>query len=621
VEATTAIVWDTPASGEFEVEQPGWTAFTGQSFEQLQGWGWLNAIHPDDRPQTARIWAEAVANRTTYKVEHRLRRRDQSYRDMLVRAVPILSEDGSIHEWVGIHMDITERKETEERLRLLGSAVEQSTESVVITDAQLDLPGPAIVFVNPAFTKMTGYEADEVLGKSPRVLQGPRTDKQVMSRLRQSLEAGETAEAQAINYRKDGTQFTLEWQIAPIRNESGVITHFVAIQRDITERIKNERLALRSQRLESLGTLAGGVAHDLNNALAPILLGVDLLKKSYPGESEIVNIFGICAQRAADMVRQLLTFAKGSEGERAPVEISRLVMELDHIMRSSFPKNLTIVTSSHPDVPAVLGDATQLHQVLLNLCVNARDAMSQGGTLTLEAVRLCVDAAFASHIPDGRPGDFVMFKVTDTGTGMPPEILDRIFDPFFTTKGPEQGSGLGLSTVRGIVKGHGGFLHAYSQVGLGSTFSVYLPAEPSATPSLVSEDVPRRFQGAGELILVVDDEEIIRTMSSNVLNNLHLTPLTASDGVDALIKLAESRNQLAAIITDLHMPHMDGVAFVQALRRLLPEIPVVIASGMLDDATSKKLKALGVTERLDKPFTESQLADVLQRILPVNCPG
>ncbi len=615
VAATTAIVWDTVASGEFLSDQPGWKAFTGQSFEELSGWGWLNAIHPDDREETTRIWLAAVASRTTYKTEHRVRRSDQTYRHMLARAVPILEDDGSIGEWVGIHMDITERKEAEERLRLLGSAVEQSTESIIITDAQLDQPGPTIVFVNPAFTKMTGYEAEEVLGKSPRILQGPRTDRQVMSRLRRNLEAGENFQGEAVNYRKDGTEFTLEWRIAPIRNPLGVITHFVAIQRDITERQRNERLALRSQRLESLGTLAGGVAHDLNNALAPILMGVGFLKTTYPEELDIINMFEISAKRGADMVRQLLSFAKGAEGERSSIDLHRLLIELENMMKSSFPKNIEIFVSSPPNIPTVLCDATQIHQVLLNLCVNARDAMPEGGKLSLDAQFLNVDIAYASHIPDGKPGDFVMLRVRDTGTGIPPEILERIFDPFFTTKGPDKGTGLGLSTVSGIVRGHGGFLHAYSQLGQGSTFCVYLPAEVSGVAAASATVAPIGFRGSGETILVVDDEEVIRKMSTTVLKNLNFNLVTASDGLEALIKVAENRDRLAVIITDLHMPYMDGLAFVQALRRILPNIPVIITSGMMDEATAHKMAALGVTKRLDKPFTEAQLAEVLRPIL------
>ncbi|MCX6895397.1 MAG: ATP-binding protein, partial [Verrucomicrobia bacterium] len=241
----------------------------------------------------------------------------------------------------------------------------------------------------------------------------------------------------------------------------------------LAERKTMERQLLRTQRLDSIGTLAAGVAHDLNNALAPIMMGVELLRIQYPGESKIVDMFEASARRGADMVRQLLTFAKGADGDRVSLQPTRLVREMENLMKGSFPKNIELAVRCDPKLPTVSGDGTQLHQVLLNLCVNARDAMPHGGKLVLEAQRVELDAAFvaAAAAPDAKPGEYVMLRVTDTGTGIPPEILDRIFDPFFTTKGPDKGTGLGLSTCMGIVKGHGGFMQVYSQPGKGSAFT------------------------------------------------------------------------------------------------------------------------------------------------------
>ena len=385
--------------------------------------------------------------------------------------------------------------------------------------------------------------------------------------------------------------------------------------RDITERQKQERLAQRSQRLEAIGTLAGGVAHDLNNAIAPIMMGLQLLKLEYPKESKIVDLFEISARRGADMVRQLLAFAKGAEGERVSVPLHRLVRELENLMKGSFPKNLRLAIRCDPNLPTVLGDATQLHQVLLNLCVNARDAMPHGGTLKLEAERVEVDAAYASSIPDATPGSYLALRVSDSGTGIPPEILDRIFDPFFTTKGPEKGTGLGLSTCMGIVKGHGGFLHVYSQPGQGSTFTAFLPVDPAGGSAEPVTQAPGDFRGQGETILFVDDDTAVRELGRAVLRHLNFTPVTATDGADGVIQAAQHRTKLRAIITDLHMPRMDGLAFVREVRRLLPGIPIVVASGRMDDAEDSELNALGVTNRLDKPFTQAQLAEALKNLL------
>jgi PAS domain S-box-containing protein len=398
-----------------------------------------------------------------------------------------------------------------------------------------------------------------------------------------------------------------------------IIAQRVAVElersRNLAERKNMESLALRSQRMEAIGTLSGGVAHDLNNALAPILMGVEVLRLRCPQESKILDLFENSARRGAEMVRQLLTFAKGAEGERIVIQMESLVREMEKLMQSSFPKNLQLVFRCSPDLPTVLGDATQLHQVLLNLCVNARDAMPTGGILTLEVQSLVVDDAFASTMPDARPGNYVTLRVHDTGTGIPQEILDRIFDPFFTTKRPDKGTGLGLSTVIGIVKSHGGFLQVASKQGLGSTFTAFLPAHLAGGAPVHSPAPVISFQGQGETILLVDDEAAVREMASVVLQRLNFQPVTAADGADGLQLVMRHRAEVRVIITDLHMPHMDGLAFVRVLRLLLPDVPVMVASGRLEDPQAAEMKALGVAHRLDKPFTEGQLAEVLQNIL------
>lgn len=378
---------------------------------------------------------------------------------------------------------------------------------------------------------------------------------------------------------------------------------------------------MRTQRLESIGTLAAGVAHDLNNAIAPIMMGIELLKQQYPDEPQIVDMFESSAKHAADMVRQLMTFAKGAEGERVALPPGRLVQELERLIHGSFPKNIQLMVKCDPKLPKVLGDATQLHQVLLNLCVNARDAMPHGGTLTLEAHRKEIDAFYARSVSGAKPGSYVTLQVHDTGTGIPPEIIDRIFDPFFTTKVPDKGTGLGLSTVMGIVKGHKGFLHVYSQPGQGSTFTVYLPAAQTGDDTEHLSKTTTEFRGNGETILFVDDEPSVRETARAVLLRLNFRPLTATDGMDALIQSAQHRSELNAIITDLHMPHMDGLQFVRMIRRMLPELPIGVATGRMEDELATQFKSLGVLERLDKPFTEGQLANALKKLLTPAAPA
>jgi PAS domain S-box-containing protein len=376
-----------------------------------------------------------------------------------------------------------------------------------------------------------------------------------------------------------------------------------------------ERQQFRAQRMESLGTLAGGVAHDLNNALAPILLSTELIRTEYPNATEMIDLIAASAKRGADMVRQLLTFARGAEGTRISLQPRHLIREMESIIKGTFPKNIGLEIKYERTLPTVLGDATQLHQVLLNLCVNARDAMPNGGTLTVEAQPVNVDATFASSAPEAKLGRHLLLQVRDTGTGIPPEIMDRIFDPFFTTKTPDKGTGLGLSTVLGIVKSHGGFLKVYSHPGQGSTFSVYLPAEGAGSDTEHLVRTTGEFRGQGEAILFVDDEAAVREAVRAVLKKLDFRPLTATDGSDGLIEAIGHRQELRAVIADLHMPHMDGLAFIRALRRMLPDIPVVMASGRLEDRVKDELATLGVKVFLDKPFTEGQLVEALKKLL------
>ena len=371
----------------------------------------------------------------------------------------------------------------------------------------------------------------------------------------------------------------------------------------------------RSQRMESLGTLAGGIAHDLNNALAPIIMGGELLRVEYPQQSQMLDILQASAKRAAEMVRQLLTFAKGAEGIKTPLDARHLVKEMQNIIKSTFPKNIELRVELDQNLPMILGDATQLHQILLNLCVNARDAMPQGGRLTLEMKPVQVDEIYAAYQPDARPGRYLKLSVMDTGTGISPDDLNRIFEPFFTTKGPNIGTGLGLSTVLGIVKGHGGFIRVYSEQGKGSTFAVHLPVEQAGDNTARMFRPAAGFRGEGETILLVDDEGPIRHIGSAVLTKLGFKPLTASDGMEGLLLATEHRTHLSAVITDVEMPHMSGMTMVQALRRLRPDLPIAAMSGRFSEATQAELLKAGVTVQLHKPFTETQLAEVMRQLL------
>ena len=372
----------------------------------------------------------------------------------------------------------------------------------------------------------------------------------------------------------------------------------------------------RSQRIASLGTLASGIAHDVNNALTPIIMGGSFLETQYPAEPEILAMMQASAKRASDMMQQLLTFAKGAEGERASVDVEHLVRELHSIIKSTFPKNIELRIELAPSLPRIFGDATQLHQILLNLCVNARDAMPAGGRLTLDAKILEVDAAYIASNPEARPGHYLRLSVSDSGKGIPPENIDRIFEPFFTTKG-EQGTGLGLSTVLGVVKGHGGFLQVYSELGKGALFAVHLPLDSEGGETTHKVKLHPEFRGKGESILIADDEESIRRTVSAVLSRTGFKPLTASDGVEALLIATEHKADLSAVILDMDMPNMNGLALAQSLRRLKPSLPIAAMSGRFSEEALTELRNSGLNVQLNKPFTVSQFLEALGNLTKV----
>ena len=1115
VEATAAIVWVTDASGQFVVEQPDWTAFTGQVFQELRGWGWLKSIHPDDQTETARAWSVAVANRSIFQVEHRVRTQRGVYRNMLVRAAPILAANGPILEWIGVHSDITERKQAEawriqlaaiiessgdaivskdfdsnvtswntaaermfgysaremvgtsirrlippdrqgeeeeimssiergertlyfetvrltksggridvsitvspikdaagkvvgaskiarditgkkqaeaelrwktalleaqvnssldgilvvdgqgkkllqnqrladllkipphiaedtddqkqvswvtgvtrnpaaftvkvaylfshpdetsrdeieltdgtfldrysapvvgnegtyfgriwtfrditvrkraeESLRLLESAVEQSKESIMITDAELDLPGPRIVFVNPAFTQMTGYTAEEVLGKTPRLFQGPRTDRKVLDRLRRNLAAGEAFEGETTNYRKDGSPFVLAWQITPIREGNGPITHFVAVERDITEQTRSAALLLESQqrltlatesagigiwewspmknegvwdaqmltlyglrsqdftsvydawrnglhpedraraesefaaalagprdfqsefrvvwpggevhdiqaygivpraadgsaqrmvgvnwdvtarkqtearfrrlvdsdvqsilfwnaegritgandsflsltgynredlvagrldwmamtppeyadfdrralagiaatgtctpyekefirkdgtrvpilvgaaafednpeegvcfvldlterkrletqlvesqKLETVGKLAGGIAHEFNSILTAIIGQSELLLSDLPSGSPLkTNATEIttAAGRAAALTRQLLAYGRKQLLQPEALDFNRVATRMEGMLRHLMGGEIDTRIVATDGLHAVKADVGQLEQVIMQMAINARDAMPNGGKFTLETANVSFDQESVGNYPELKPGDYVMLAITDTGVGMSAEVKARLFEPFFSTKGVGQGTGLGLSTCYGIIKQSGGHISVYSELARGATFKIYLPQVERSATAPPRRPAPTDLPRGTETILLVEDDPALREMASALLRRLGYTVLAAANGIEALsLKQQRGTGHVDLLFTDVAMPHMSGKELADRVRALYPHTRILFTSAYTKNAiVHQNVLSKGVA-LLQKPFMPSALAHKVREVL------
>lgn len=417
--------------------------------------------------------------------------------------------------------------------------------------------------------------------------------------------------------RKDGrlVHFLTHWTL--LRDAQGQPDRVLCIGSDVTEKKRLEEQYLRAQRLESLGLLAGGIAHDLNNILAPILMCVDLLRQELVSEENrrVLQTVEESVRRGADLVKQLLSFAGGLRGARVELSPRTFVRDVAKLLRETFPKNIELQVNIPATLPPVVADPTQLHQVLLNLCVNARDAMPEGGTLTLAAEVVMLDEAYCAMRQGITPGRFIRFDVTDTGCGIPEAVLERIFDPFFTTKEPGRGTGLGLATVQGIVQSHGGFVTVNSEVGKGSTFQVYLPAGTASAPEgpvPAAEAAPR---GHGELILVVDDELSLLHVTRRILESAGYRVKAVSSSTDALSAYAEGRNEIAAVITDLMMPVMDGLALARALVKMNPDVKILAASGLTAPGTAARIAEAGIRQLVTKPFTAERLLTGLHHLL------
>ncbi|HEY0864423.1 MAG TPA: PAS domain S-box protein [Lacunisphaera sp.] len=508
--------------------------------------------------------------------------------------------------------DETERRRILDDLRLMDTAVRAAPVGWVVTD-----PAGVIQWVNPGFTTLTGYAPEEVIGRNPRILKSGRHRPEFYAAMWSAIKRGEVWTGEVFNQRKDGAQYNERMTIAPVRGESGAVEHYVAIKQDITGEKQLEQQLARAQRLESIGMLASGIAHDLNNIFAPILLSLELLKLKYPmaDARRMLETIESAGQRGAGIVKQVLTFARGIEGERTEVQPKYLVKEMAQILAETLPRNIRVETELAASLSPVLGDATQLHQVLLNLAINARDAMPVGGRLVLGARDVLVDESRAARNPPLKPGRCVAFTVTDTGGGIPPEVLERMFEPFFTTKPLGKGTGLGLSTVYGIVRSHGGAVEVKTKVGEGTEFCVLLPAMPCAsttTAPVQSDSAPVR--GAGRRILVVDDEETIRIVTAAALQRHGFVVETAADGSEGLAKFRQ-QGPFNAVVTDLMMPGLNGYEMTREIRRHDTAVPILASSGMTGDSGSAGpetgLGALGIKTLLIKPYAEERLLQAL----------
>ncbi|MBW4430601.1 MAG: response regulator [Pelatocladus maniniholoensis HA4357-MV3] len=498
-----------------------------------------------------------------------------------------------------------ERKQNEKKIREQAALLDVATDAIFVQD--LD---NKILFWNKAAELLYKWKKEEAIGKKALELWQEKD----LSKLQAAfsiLMKNRAWEGELQQITKIGQEITVESRWTLVRDFDHRSQCFLVVNTDITQKKLLESQFLRAQRLESIGTLASGIAHDLNNVLAPILMTAQLLESQLDDErsKRLLPILITNAKRGANLVKQVLSFTRGMEGDRTLLQFKHIVREIQQVMRETFPKSIEVSTLIPANLWTIYGDATQLHQVLMNLCVNARDAMPIGGSLSISAENFLVDENYARMHLDARIGAYVAITVTDTGVGIAPGILDRIFEPFYTTKEFGKGTGLGLSTVLGIIKSHGGFINVYSELGKGTQFKVFLPAQQ--IPETIEETEKELPSGNGELILVVDDEDSIRDITKTSLEIHNYKAITACDGIEAIALYAEHRDEISVVLTDMLMPSMDGLTTIRTLKKINPHVKIIAVSGL---ASTEKVNAatdIGVKAFLSKPYTAKQLLQTI----------
>jgi two-component system, cell cycle sensor histidine kinase and response regulator CckA len=511
--------------------------------------------------------------------------------------------------------DITERKTTEDRVREQAALLDLASDAILVRD----LSGK-VRFWNKGAERLYGWSAARAIGNQMNAL-FPKQDKLALAAAEEELLARGEWTGELRKHTQSGQEVTVSTRWTLLRNERGEPCSVLIIDTDITEKKKLESQFLRAQRMEGIGTLATGMAHDLNNILAPILMSAGYLRWDIaPEEREkAIGRIELSVKRGAEIIQQVLTFGRGIDGERVSVKPADLVAEIAEFIGQTFPKNISVSVSSQPDLWLLTGDRTQIHQVLLNLCVNARDAMPKGGHLTLRANMTTLTEPMAALPTPAQPGPYIFFEVADTGSGIAPADRERIFDPFFTTKEVGKGTGLGLSTALGIVQSHHGVVTVESELQRGTTFKVFLPASPRAAHKDTSKINALPPHGDGEAILIVDDEPDIISGMRQMLERHNYRVYTATNGEVAMEMIERGEQKIDVLVTDMMMPAMDGVALIRAIRGTMPELKIIAASGLGTDMAgndrTQELKSLGVAVFLQKPYGTHKLLHTLNQLL------
>lgn len=529
-----------------------------------------------------------------------------------VSKIPIPDREGNYIGIVGINRDITEYKLSMEKINEQTTLLDKTPDAIIVRNMD-----DHILFWNKSAERLYGYSANETLNKKSYELLYSE-DQTKLAAIEQSVISNGEWSGELIQKTKENKQITVHSRQTLVQDKLGFPKSILVNNTDITEKKHHDYQMLRAQRMEGIGTLASGIAHDLNNLLAPIILATDLLLTNPSQEKSIDFLKTIkkSAKHAGTVVNQVLTFSRGVEsGESILFHPKHIAKEIIQITKETFPKNININFNIPNDLWPIEGDPTQLHQVLLNICINARDAMPEGGDIHIKAEKDYLDQSYVAVYPEAKAGNYVIFDITDTGYGMTKETLKLIFDPFYTTKKEGHGTGLGLSISHGIIKKHGGFITAESEAGYGSTIKVFLPGVTNDVVNSLNSEKVHVPKAQGELILVVDDEPAICDMVVHVLEGRGYNVMTANDGTEALAIFIKHQKQIRMVLTDIIMPQMDGLRLARTLKRAKPDLAIIASTGHGLEKEKSELDKIGIEVILDKPYTSESLQVAVHEVL------
>jgi len=611
--ATNDAIWEWNIPADEVVWNEGYDTLFGRTGitvgKSLKSWS--DFIHPDDLDRaTTTLFTMIESGGDYWEGEYRFRHADGNYLYVHDRGRVMRNSRGEPVRMIGGMTDLTESKKAEAKLQEQATLLEKAKDAILVRDLEHN-----ILFWNRGAELLYGWTAEEAIGCSvARLLYS--SIEQFEEATRTVIEKGDWS-GEVEQFDKEGRRKTVEGSWTLMRDAEGNPKSILSINTDLTDRRELERQFLRTQRLESLGTLAGGIAHDLNNVLTPILMSIELLtsKETDPGRLQLLSAIDSSAKRGADMVKQVLAFGRGVEGQLSGTNLGLLVEEVIKIVRDTFPPNIIVGFEREEPLWTILGDSTQLHQVLLNLAVNARDSMPQGGALSFAVENREIEETYADTKEGIKAGRYVALHVDDTGTGMSKEVLDRIFEPFFTTKDIGKGTGLGLSTSLAIVKSHGGHMQAFSEPGRGTRFLLHFPASDHISESVEPAGELEYLRGKGETILLVEDEAVVRDITRQTLITFGYRVIPASDGAEAVAIYAKERHRIDLVLTDMMMPVMDGPSTIQVLQKIAPDVRIIAASGLNSDAMVAKAANLGVSNFIPKPYTAEILLKTLFRVI------